>query len=274
MKIIFLIDSTFSDRDFERFGINIMFERSVEVLLWDLCKLRHNKIALDLFEKETNKVKRHIFSSYEELDDNSIELQNAFLIDKRNGIYRKFTTCWFQDKGATVIFLDQGLTPPSTFKPSILDYFRILQYKFLKNGAKKTLFDIIKLIKKYSPIKSDQEVCHDIKVCSGSVSVCSNGEYEIRSHSRDYDIYLKEKNKEKSADNYAVFLDNGMVNHPDYYLLGISCHVTPNEYLPLMNSFFDYVEKKTKLPSVIAAHPKLKDLDSMSVDYGGRKVLS
>ena len=37
--------------------------------------------------------------------------------------------------------------------------------------------------------------CFDIKVCSGSNSQCNNGEFEIRSHSFDYDIYLQGKNK-------------------------------------------------------------------------------
>lgn len=146
MKIIFVIDATFSERDYERFSLKALLEGGFKVELWDLKKLRYNTLSLDKFEKDACGIKRNIFSSFDELNNKSIELDGAFLIDQRSSLYKKYTTCWFQDKGAIIVNFEQGLMPLSIWVPSIMDYLIVLRNKFLNIGFKRTLLDVIKYI--------------------------------------------------------------------------------------------------------------------------------
>ena len=52
MKIIFLIDSSFSIRDYNRFGFKKLLENGIEVHLWDFYALRNDNFdALGFYYK-------------------------------------------------------------------------------------------------------------------------------------------------------------------------------------------------------------------------------
>ena len=90
-------------------------------------------------------------------------------------------------------------------------------------------------------------------------------------NSRDYDTYLeymKEPAQFVSSAKTCVFMDEDFINHPDYFLFGIE-PLNHADYVSSMNSFFDYVEEKTGLAVVIAAHPKSR-FSAENHPYGER----
>lgn len=79
----------------------------------------------------------------------------------------------------------------------------------------------------------------------------------IKINSDDYDLYLKIKgSKDRLVEGeYILFLDEYLPLHPDVELLKMNI-ITPEEYYPQLNAYFDRVEKQFGMPVVIAAHPK------------------
>lgn len=273
MKIIFLIDAYFSKRDYDRFGLNILLKNNIEVYCWDLYKLRHNALSNNGIEKDvfSGKIKYRVFENFDELSK-SYGLADAFLIDQRSGIYKEHTTCWFQERGAIIIKLDQGLMPSSSQFLSMFDYLIILRNKLLNNGLKKTLTDVVRYIVNRFIIDSSSKDCYDIKVCSGSVSKCSDGKFEIRSHALDYDIFLQNCT-ERENHNQIVFLDSAMTGHPDDQKFSNPPACTEDVYYPLIRSFFDKVESQTGLSVIVSIHPRLVINDDVISNYGNREIV-
>ena len=106
----------------------------------------------------------------------------------------------------------------------------------------------------YNLIKSNS----DVLLIGG---LASNNKFKnkniISAHSMDYEVYLKIKNKQTNGrDNYAVFLDENMVDHPDYFLQDLKPPATEIEYYETLRNFLKKFELKSDLKVKIALHPK------------------
>jgi hypothetical protein len=273
MELVFLIDSTFSKRDYTRFGFDIFLEHDISIELWDFRKLYKIYFDNNDFEADIDIVneliKSKVFLSFNELNTIT-DLSSVFIFDMRVSDDSVYSANWFRTKGAVIVTFDQGLIPISVWKPRVLDYLVIIRNKFLKLGLR----NFIRAIYRTISTQSSEIQYLDIKVCSGSVSKCSEREFEIRSHAFDFDIFLQEKNKPKSDKNYVLFLDCGTTNHPDYQKLNIPPYCSEEVYFPLIKSFFDKVEEITGLPVVIALHPRIKNTKSLHAKFGNREVIS
>jgi hypothetical protein len=92
-------------------------------------------------------------------------------------------------------------------------------------------------------------------------------------HTLDYDLYLDEKMRlDKDRDEYIVFLDEYVPFHPDYLHLEVRAPATPEQYYPVLNRFFDHLERKTGKRVVIAAHP-CSHYEKMPDYYEKREVI-
>ena len=82
----------------------------------------------------------------------------------------------------------------------------------------------------------------------------------INIKSYDCDKILND-NKIYQETETIVFLEEGIINHPDYDLLGISHNIIEKDYYQKMNRFFEYLENKFGYKIIIAAHPKSLEED-------------
>jgi hypothetical protein len=90
-------------------------------------------------------------------------------------------------------------------------------------------------------------------------------------HSLDYDIYLETSSQSiKPHEPYAVFLDEDMIHHPDYDHSGIARPTTAQAYYSAMNRFFEKIEPVIGMPVIVAAHPRSK-YDLRPELWNGRK---
>tara|TARA_B110000008_G_C16966572_1_gene562255 strand:+ start:43 stop:1200 length:1158 start_codon:yes stop_codon:yes gene_type:complete len=274
MKVFFLIDATFSERDFDRLGIEALMKNNFQVFLWDFSKLRNEKNDLTPFEVdlEINKVNRFIFQDFQELLEKIKEVEKSYLFDLRSSSYKVYDTCWFKSHGAILVKFDQGLVPLDGWRPSVKDFLIIFRNNILNNGFTSTISRVLRYT--YNNFLNQRKECYDIRVCSGSISQCNDDEFEIRSHSYDYDIYLEEKNKNINTKKHIIFLDNGMTSHPDYEKLGIPPHCSEEVYYPLLRSFFTKVEDQIGLPVIVSLHPRLNIDDSITEQFGNREIIS
>ncbi len=94
----------------------------------------------------------------------------------------------------------------------------------------------------------------------------------VRTHMHDYDIYLECRGHSTGFDRQtAVFIDDYLPFHPDFHRHGVPPFVSPEEYFPALNSFFDTLEKQRGLQVVIAAHPR--SCDGYEKTFQGRPLI-
>lgn len=85
----------------------------------------------------------------------------------------------------------------------------------------------------------------------------------------DYSRIKKLSFSEKTNEDYIVFVDQGMTQY--ITLPGERPLIeNPEIYFRELNSFFDYIEKKTGYEVIIAVHPKAK---YVAGEYGNRKLV-
>lgn len=88
----------------------------------------------------------------------------------------------------------------------------------------------------------------------------------------DYDEYLKNHNKYPLDGKYILFVDTYFGYHPDVkYIYKDQGTLDTKRYYESMNTFFNHLETKYKIPVIIAAHPKYQ-LHEFN-DYDGRKII-
>lgn len=91
-------------------------------------------------------------------------------------------------------------------------------------------------------------------------------------HSFDYDRFLQlEPLDPEQSNKFVVFIDQFIPSHPDYALCDEEPYCSAEDYYPMINSFFNTIEHVTRLPVIIAAHPR-SDY-SKSNPYEGRRIV-
>lgn len=78
----------------------------------------------------------------------------------------------------------------------------------------------------------------------------------VEVNSDDYDRYLALRDTPRGIEGeYILFLDEYLPLHPDTALFGLET-ISPEEYYPALNAYFDRIEALFGRPVVVAAHPK------------------
>jgi len=270
--VIFLTASPFSKRDYDRFGVDILKRNNINVFVLDCTPF----LNLDFDERysETLRYEFHgnyLIESYETIKKklNMFEDKNIYVIDllKHSFITNKLKKL-VRNKGAKIMHIELGSMPaPSCGTIN------------LKNRLKK----IFNPLSYYRAIKSRVITWYiksfytspDILVASGESSVEKYAGQEgievILAHSMDYDIYLAHE-KTKKNNQHMVFIDIDIISHADYVNLGIEPPATVEKYYPVLNRFFDNVEKITGQEIIIASHPRANHF-LVSKNYNGRSVI-
>lgn len=274
-KILFLVDSLFNQRDFERFGIELLMKNGFEVEVWDFTPFlqpdvyREVKVP-DPVNFKNNFVfqtKQAALAMINKLTNDTFILSNIEYDFNNFFIYKAISRLklpYAVIVANTMPFVRKEMEPAlkTTFKrikrirPAKLRnfLFRLIPYKFLRiNPAMFILAGGEKsIIPRYHNGKQTQV---------------------LWLHALDYDIYLKEKNNPSKTDpNTAVFLDEYIPFHPDYLYMKIEPYSYPQDYYPVLCRFFDFLEEKYNLKIIIAAHPR-SCYESYPDYFNGRPVI-
>lgn len=270
-KVIYLVEVTFAERDFLRFGLEILSKSEFIVEVWNLTKFIN-----PLYESQ-------------------IEGQELFLFQglKRFDSFKSFST------SLSTLTDDSMIISLLGFGPRYHSIYRAISEADIKYGMVKTnsLPPVrhrrnFKEIKKVllRPSKIIGHLYAHLPFLSlrinGASFVLLGGKYSlpdkfpitknthrIWAHTLDYDQYLRRRNEIslKSDKKYAVFLDENIPFHPDYSLYRVEAPSKPESYFSSLTRFFDIVERDLECEIVIAAHPRSKYKEHLSC-FGGRKV--
>ena len=267
MKLIYLTDTIFSDRDYNRFGVNELKKNDIIFEIWDFSNFINIKSPPNnFFEKQKAELKNYrLIKNYNELEKENFN--KKLIIDERTKINIKFSTCWFKQRGALIIQIEQGLMPGYLLRITFYERIKIHFYKL----RQQKFFYLIGLLRRFVILISKKKCKFDIKVLGGAASIPNAQILNIESHARDYDIFLK-LNKPSCDKAYLLFIDNGMLNHPDYYLNHQKPYCTDTLYYSAINKLFNKIEEETNLKVIISAHPKTRNIDDLKKKFNNRDI--
>jgi hypothetical protein len=278
-KVVILVEQYFTNRDYERYGIEKIIENDFIVEVWDLSLFLWPKSS-EIISFKQNYEHQNIVHRFKKLN---IVLLNI----------RKETT--------TTFFLSTIIYSYKTFK--IFREISILRLKYGCTGAYSTgIFPGLVKSKNSSRIKNVlripiKEIFNEtinrilslrlmlkflrikpatfFAIIGGEKTSCSGPIISektelVKIHSLNYDIFLKTK-KKKSRKNI-VYIDQYMPFHPDF-LYGVNkLDFDVDQYYKDLRNIFEKIEKKSGINVIIAAHPRAFYHDKNHL-FGNRQII-
>jgi hypothetical protein len=132
--------------------------------------------------------------------------------------------------------------------------YRIQYYAFSFKSFFKILNVCSELILRY--FKKKLIILPDVIFVTGKATENVSAKKIIYSHSFDYEIYLDNKKNIKKK-KYVVFLDELIIDHPDYMCFNRTPPINELTYFEKLNKLFLQIKKELKLDVLVAAHPRL-----------------
>jgi hypothetical protein len=256
-KVIYLISSPLSERDFKRYGIKNWIKHNWNVKILDFTTFLFPNISRSIYENKPSINFKDLvrFNCFHDVlyFFKNIEHKLIF-IDLLGYSSKEQKIRNIINKYGLSVKLELGYIP---FVNVNRNYLRLL--KLIKNP--------IALIKKITSfIKNRIEKIRakrhepDYLVISGRKSIQSISSKKtcvIKAHNWDYDFIIeKKKIKSKKKSNFLVFLDEDGPYHSDFILSEIIPFVTAESYYPIVDFGLTRISKILKLDVKIAAHPK------------------
>ncbi|MFM6928212.1 MAG: hypothetical protein ACKOX6_07095 [Bdellovibrio sp.] len=260
-KIIFLVETGFSQRDYERFGLKKFTESGFKVAVWDLSEFKQENIEIrtDVIVKEYVRV-RH----YSEFKKLCSELSSQDFIIVNISLSRKTFLYWsvISKCPAKLCSIRLGVIPVGGVKLTFAVFLR-RAFNAIRGPRKLVDFFVQKFISKFIYIRDI-----DFYLTAGEMAIprAVSSDKIIRGTSLDFNLFLD--NPDKGKRDFIVFIDEFEPFHPDYIRMGVKTIEAETYYLEL-NKFFEFIENKWSLPVVIAAHP-LADLKKYEAYFRGR----
>ena len=272
IRIIYLIESPFNQRDYERFGIEIFIRAGFEVYVWDFTPFLRPQVARSVIPPDPIKYKNFMrFNSKRgAVAAISKERKDCFIVSlipyniSTFSIFRQIS----KKKIPYSIFISNSIPDPYNNKSNkylLIKIKRITPRKLINHLFIKIPFFLFGVSPATLALAGGARSPTKMSLINYKTEV-------VWIHTLDYDIYLGNKESVQGGTKMAVFLDEYFPFHPDYIHTGTNPPVTPDEYYPPLCKFFNYVEKKLCLNVVIAAHPR-SHYDKMPDFFQGRKVI-
>ena len=287
-KIIYFIESTFCQRDFERFGIDIMKDNGFCVEIWDFTPFispeTHNTIKVTDpidYQKSNCRLfmeKAKVIQEIKNLKQDTMIIFIVFFHYENYFLYRELSK-----RNISYAFIITNTIP--IYKNDSAGNYFFNKYR-PTNFARKIKKLNLEKIKKYVFNRVPDSLLmiqFPEFIFAGGYTSLINYKFPIGKktnviwcHTLDYDLYLKDLRKSSNIkfmdENYIVFCDQYIPLHPEYIRRNIKPYITPEIYYPTMCKFFYKVEKETGFKVVIAAHPRSKYEEHPDY-FDGRKVI-
>jgi hypothetical protein len=266
-KIILLVGSYFTSRDYERFGIETLQSNKLEVCIWDLSNF--------LYPNSTNSIKKGlgVFNKKNVYRPDNIN-QVIYQIEKENCETFFMSLIYYTHKTILVFKAisragcKYGCTGPYTY-----NFYPKPQTSTLNNITKKRIpfnrftarikHEFEKFYFNISPYIFGINKANYYAIAGGSKAyakgpLINNRTYIQSIHARDFDIFLKKSSYLESLDNggFIVFIDQYLPFHPDNYNTKNPLQINAELYYRELTLFFDKIESITRKKVIIAAHPK------------------
>ncbi len=279
-RIIFLARATLNQRDFKRFGIELLQENGFQVEFWDGCPVLEPELFKAYVPPDpfvysglktfNNKDKLYAALSALGNDDFVFDLINFDLKFLR--VYRALTK---SEANYAVLMtnalpnfsdIDELMGIKLCFR-KIKTFFRLSPYELWK----------AKIVPRLPPAKVFGIKPAKFILAGGAKCLQHNFPVDettevIWTHTLDYDLFLQEKDDSSKVEEMAVFLDSYILFDSYWECKGIDSGINTQQYYEDLNALFDSVEKNLEVEVVIAAHPR-SNYENMPDYFKGRRCI-
>jgi len=287
-KIIYFVESPFCQRDYERFGMDIMKNNGFCVEIWDFTPFTSPNTYSTVrvpdpinYQKSNCRLfidKAEAIQEIKKLNQDTMVILIMFFDYEHYFLYRELSK-----QNISYAFVITNVIPIYKTDSNENSFFK----KFWPNDFIKKIRKLnLEMIKKYIFYRVPSSLLmirFPEFIFAGSYKSLINYKFPIGKktniiwgHTLDYDLYLKGLRKSsgiKLVDGkYIVFCDEFLPFHPDYIPSNRKPPIAPKIYYQTLCKFFNGVEKETGLKVVIAAHPRSKYEEHPDY-FNGRKVI-
>jgi len=280
--VIFLVDYPFNQRDFDRFGVEMLLGNGFDVQVWDLTDILRPHLSesyqppdpIDWAGCTVFNNKKVALEKIRNLPSDTFIINLIEYSPKTYRVYRAISA----SRAAYAVFM-AGAIPSSKEKTGIiLSFLKKLSRIMNKKAVSKIVNYINSIIKQgfyrlpytWMGIKPASIILAGGEECLVYPYPVNKNTEILWAHTFDYDLYLKERNTPSLEQPIAVFLDEYVPFHSDYVYMGIQAPTTADRYYPVLNRFFSLVERELGLKVIIAAHPRSRYEDHPDY-FEGRK---
>jgi len=264
-KLLLLVESPFSKRDYDRFGVPLL-ESFFSVEVFDITAWSRPEFWEKYADIAFSYKGRRVFDAYEPLRDALTSGGYDFVVDylspgsKVSPIHQLL-----KELEIPRCIVAAGFLPAP--RSSAFDRICALKYR---TKRLKLLWEAFRGVLS----RRTNSVAPDYALLAGSASAALLGAQTrpIWAHSLDYDIHMGMRGQPRPGQSYAVYADEDLAFHSDLVALHIKPMVTPEKFYPALTGFFDRFEKQTGLKVVIAAHPRSR-WDLRRSLLGGREAV-
>lgn len=265
-KIIFFLDQTLSQRNYDRFGFDILKSNGFEVSVLDFTPY----LCPDLYK-------------WEIVNEKQVEFEEIFLIhdpetaiDKISNISSDTLAIVLLSFDSKTAFIFRALSERNAkYAVSISDAFPSLSKSgnhmlYYRELLKRCIFHprefsmkVADKLKHYKLKYATEEIKGATLVLAGGAESINQYHYPMDEnteilwlHQLDYDNYLREVALPAREEDKAVLLDVCMLHHSDALAMNVRYEVDWGVYYSNLNKLFDLVERDLGLKVEIAAHPR------------------
>ena len=276
-KIIIFASQPLEKRNYYRFGLDIFSKENWHVIY---CNLAFSTFKYDTKKKEIKKKFKNIkifnISNIRQLSKILAKIEGFYYADfSAYSLLKIYANIKLAKKNIRLEFrINNHPEPKKNFiSESIYDF-----KNFFKENNK--LHKINRMfVNNFNKLFIRFVYKKSILFYAGQkFSYSKNHLKKISIHTMDYDVFLRSSSNRKKP-NIITFLDQYLENHPDFKTHVKRTVVTKKNYFFSLNKFFDKLEKKLKLKTTIAIHPRAPFNNSRfhtkkKVFYGSYKALT
>lgn len=276
-RVIFLVEYPFDERDYNRFGVEILQKNGFAVEVWDFTSVLHP--TFNVHVKVPDPIRyygHHKFSTNQAMMAALSDLNPLCFVVCRLG-YRYDTWPIYRALSQTMVkycVMTTSAIPACAPQRAVL-------YTYAKRITRLLQSPLWKILNKtfpFLPLTWVRVRPATVLLAGGERStLCdypvSKQTTILWTHALDYDIFLEEQDQplKSAGQKTGVFLDEYMPFHPDYSYMGVPSPTKPEEYYPALCGLFDQLERECGIQVLIAAHPCAQYEDRCAY-FGGRPI--
>ena len=282
MKIVYIVQNKFTNRDYYRYGIEELIHHSeLTVEIWDVSQMLYPKAAFNYNNFNYIEVDKRchlsLVKSYEEL---------VVLVSRTEILYcLSFVLFSLKTLKLFKILSENKVTYSGTglgmtgiapgFNYSCINtdsiWMKIYNTTVRRqlSVAKRVLFRIIIKVYGIKPYKFFF-LSGGVKTDVDNILV-SKATKKIRLHANNFDLHLKQYENYKNRYDYSydIYIDQNVTNSSDSLLRGNKLDISSKKYYDELNVFLKKLNRITGRKIIVAAHPKVNsaELEKFLPDY-------
>ena len=278
-KVVFFVESVFTSRDYDRYGVKTFQDYQLNVEVWDFTPLLHGELFFQENDQTTSDFEeRKIFRSFRQaLDAIATLSSNDYIISVINFNFKTLKLYRAVEKSRVRLgIFSTNAVPPLYIKAGVIET--------IGNKLKQeiTFRRVVNAIFRRMPLKLFGLRPADFIVAGGTKSIdYAKNKYAqlltpatepLWAHTMDYDIFLEHERYSTQEKPFGIYLDQYIPFHSDYLRKGEMPDLDIESHFSALRKFFALVEKELKIQIVIAAHPR-SNYESLPGYFGAREMI-